>query len=202
MSDYGNLSAQLRKSNGKGAARSLRRAGLVPGVIYGAGEDNVSVAFSAKELRTATNPDKQLNTLYSITLQDDGKDVGTAQVMIADLQRVPLKQDLMHVDFMRVDADKEITREVPVVYEGRAAGVAAGGKLKKFLKSLKVAAKPADIPTKVVVNLTPLEAGQYMRLKDIELENARIVANLEQPSALVELPKAKKEGEEEEEKKK
>lgn len=202
MSEYGNLSVQVRKSHGKGAARSLRRSGLVPGVVYGAGQDNVSVAFSAKELRTATDPAKQTNTVFHFTLQEDGKDVGKAQVMIADIQRVPLKQDLMHVDFMRVDSDTEITREVPVVYEGRAAGVAAGGKLKKFLKSVKVAAKPTDIPTKVVVTLTPLQAGQYMRLKDIELANARIVANLEQPVALVEMPKAKKEGEEEEEKKK
>ena len=201
MSEYGNLSVQVRKSHGKGAARSLRRSGLVPGVVYGAGQDNVSVAFSAKELRTATDPAKQTNTVFHFTLQEDGKDVGKAQVMIADIQRVPLKQDLMHVDFMRVDADKEITREVPVVYEGRAAGVAAGGKLKKFRKSLKISAKPADVPTKVVVNVTPLEAGQYMRLEDIALDNARIVANLEQPVAFVEMPKAKKEGEEEEEKK-
>jgi len=191
-SDYGSITLQVRHATGKGAARTLRRAGLAPAVVYGCGQDNVSVSFSPHELRKATDPSLQGNTLFSVTLSEEGKDDVTTPCMMTEIQRHPLKSEFLHVDFMRVDVDKPITRTVPVSYEGRAAGVAAGGRLRTFLKSMRVSAKPADIPTAVVIDLTPLNAGDTFRVSDLQIPNVTAVATASQPLALVELPKAER----------
>lgn len=196
MSDYGSLTLQVRTTHGKGAARVLRRQSRAPGVMYGAGQGNVSVSFSPLELQKATDPDKQGNTLFNITLTEDGKPDVKTRCMMTEIQRHVLRTDFLHVDFMRVDTDKEIVRTVPVVYDGRAAGVAAGGRLRTFLKEVRVSAKPDLIPTAIVVDLTPLEPGDAVRVADINLDGITLIAAASQPLAIVELPKAEFEGEE------
>lgn len=199
MSEYGSITLQVRKNSGKGAARTLRRAQRAPGIVYGGGQDNVSISFSPLELFKATDPDRQGNTLFTATLEDDGKKVGETTCMLAEIQRHPLKNQFLHVDFMRVDLDKEIVRTVPVVYEGKAEGVAKGGRLKTFLKAVKVSSKPADVPTSVVINVTPLDAGDTLRVSDVQLPGVTLVAKAHQPLALVEQPKAATESDGDEE---
>lgn len=194
MSDYGSLTLQVRTTHGKGAARVLRRQNRAPGVVYGAGQGNVSVSFSPRELNKATDPDKQGNTLFNITLTEDGKPDVKTRCMMTEIQRHVLRSEFLHVDFMRVDTDKEIVRTVPVVYDGRAAGVAAGGRLRTFLKEVRVSAKPDLIPTAIVVDLTPLEPGDSVRVADVNLEGITLIASASQPLAIVELPKAEIEG--------
>lgn len=196
MSDHGALTVNVRHKRGKGAARSLRREGKIPAVLYGAGGDNILLALDPNELRKATDPERDWNTLYTLTLEGDGQST-TAKCMVADVQRDSIKRNVKHLDFVRIDPDREVIRQVPVVFTGRAAGVAKGGKLKTFRRLLKVAAKPDDLPVRVEVDVTPVDGGQSLRVKDVPLQNARLVENPEQRLCLVEMPKVKKTEEEE-----
>ncbi len=195
MSEYGNITAQLRTGRGKGVARQLRQSGLIPAVMYGRGGDNLSLTIDPHLLSKATDPERVYNTLFRVTVEQEG-DTQTVPCLIADVQRNAIRDDLIHVDFMRVDPAEDVVRKIPVRYHGRAAGVMVGGKLKTFCRTLRVSAKPGEIPVELAVDLSPLEAGQYLRIKDMSLPGATFVENPELPLAFIEMPKAKKDDDE------
>lgn len=190
MSEYGNINVELRTTRGKGVARQLRRKGLVPAVLYGGGRANVSLTLDPHLFRKATDPARNYNTVFSITVEIDGKPA-TQSCMVADIQRNAVRDDIMHIDFMRVDMDKVVTRKIPVRYAGRAAGVVKGGKLKTFRRMVLVSAKPAELPVELVVDLTALDVGQYLRISDVSLPNTTFEERDNAPLAFVDMPKAK-----------
>lgn len=195
-SSFGNLEVSPRAAGGKGAVRQLRRAGKFPAVIYGRGGDNRTIAIDPLAFGKASDPAKGYNTFFKLAVVDGGKTVATENCVITDIQRDSLRGDVVHIDFMRVDPDKEVVRHVPVRITGRAAGVITGGRIKTFRRTVHVAAKPAAMPTEVVVDVTPLEMNQYLRVKDMKLDHARIDESPEAPLAFCELARAKLEGEE------
>lgn len=190
MSEYGTLTVNVRTQNGKGAARTLRREGLVPGVIYGQGKENLALSLDPQELRKTTDPQRSWNTLYTLTIKEDGKADVVEPAVVVDIQTDAVRDDIVHVDFMRVDPEQEVVRNVPLKLEGRAIGVFKGGKLKAFRRSLKVAAKPDLVPVEIVVDVTPVEGGESVRIRDVRVENARLVENPAQRILTVEMPKA------------
>jgi large subunit ribosomal protein L25 len=196
MSEYGNITAKVRTGRGKGAARRLRAKGLIPAVLYGQGKDNLALSISPAEFNKATDPEKRVNTLFSLTITEEGKADVKADAVVSELQRDAIRSDLMHIDFMRVDPSKDIVRKVPVRYHGRSIGVTKGGKLRTFLRHIDVAAKPENIPVELAIDVTPIDAGQAVRIRDVSIPDARILARPESPVAIVELPKAKQEEEE------
>ena len=187
------LTVQARSSHGKGAARKLRAQGLIPGVVYGAGGEHRSVAVDPRQLRKIMDPVRKLNTWYKVTVEDAGKAVGTESVIVIDHQVDKVRDALLHVDFLRVDPEKEIEVRLPVEVTGRAAGVVAGGTLKTFLRYVHVAIKPRDIPTSLVVDITPLQGGETLRIKDMTIAGGRILENGNQSLAHIEPAKIKKE---------
>lgn len=196
MSDYGRISAKVRQGHGKGVARQLRQQGLVPAVMYGRGGDNLSLTVDPHLFHKATDPARNLNTLFHVEIEHDGQPSETVPCMVVDLQRDAVRDHVLHVDFLRVDPELEVERKIPVRYHGRAAGVMIGGRLKTHRRFVKVAAKPAELPEELAIDLTPIEAGQTLRIKDVSLPNARFLENPEAPLAFVEAPKAKKAEEE------
>lgn len=196
MTEYGQLTAQLRTSRGKGVARQLRRQGLAPAVLYGGGKENVSLTLDPHLFGKSMDPERLYNTLFTITVETDGG-TKSATCMVADIQKNAIRGDVMHIDFMRVDPEREVLRKIPVRYHGRAAGVMKGGKLKTFRRMVRVSAKPAELPIELAIDLAPLDSGEYLRVSDVGLPNATIVEPPNAPLAFVELPKAKKEEEEE-----
>jgi large subunit ribosomal protein L25 len=193
MNEQREITVKVRRDHGKGAARKLRAQGLVPAVVYGGGGQHMSVAVDPRLLRKAMDPVRRLNTWFKVTLEDDGKAVGTESCIIIDHQMDKVKDDVLHVDFLRVDPGKELEVRVNVEYTGRAAGVVAGGALKTFARYLHVAIKPGDIPTNVVIDVTPMAAGQTLRVQDINVPGGRILEKGNQPLAFIEPPKVKKE---------
>lgn len=193
MSQYGNITVNVRSSHGKGAARELRRQGRIPAILYGNSQGNVSLSLDPRELRKATDPTRDTNTLYHLTIKEDGKADVTSPAVIVEVQRNSVRDDAIHVDFMRVDPSAEVVRRIPVKYEGRAQGMMKGGRLKTLLRYVKVAAPALDFPVALVVDVTPLDVGEQFRLKDVKLPGARILDRGETPVALVEIPKAKAE---------
>lgn len=182
MSEYGILGVTVRTAAGKGAVRQLRRAGKFPAVIYGSGKDNVTIAIDPREFGRASDPAKGFNTLFKLALSKDGAEVGVETCMIADFQRDALRTDMVHIDFLRVDADREVTRPVPVRVIGRAAGVVKGGRIRAPYRTVQIAAKPNDLPVELVLDVTPLDNGDSLRMRDVELPNARLV---EPPDAVL-----------------
>lgn len=185
------LTVQARGSHGKGAARKLRAKGLIPGVVYGAGGEHRSVAVDPRVLRKVMDPARKLNTWYKVTIEDEGKAVGTESVIVIDHQVDKVRDALLHVDFLRVDPEKEIEVRLPVEITGRAAGVVAGGSLKTFLRYVHVSVKPRDIPTSLLVDITPLNAGETLRIKDLAVPGGRILENGNQSLAHIEPAKIK-----------
>ncbi len=138
------LIAERRTEAGKGPAGRIRTKGLVPAIVYGLGADNVSVAVSQRELVHILSGGSGMNTL--ITLNIDG----TEQLAIArELQRHPVRGNVIHVDFVRVRADQTIQAEIPVHLVGEAEGAVRGGVLEQLVHTLTVEAKPSDFPPSI-----------------------------------------------------
>lgn len=159
------LTAESGRPTGSRAAGRLRAEGKVPGIVYGLGREPVAVSVEWSELRRALTTEAGLNAL--IGLEIDGRRDLT---IVKDLQRHPVRRDVLHVDFLRVDPDAPVEVEVPIVTTGEAKQVeAARGIVEHHLKTLTVKARPADIPNEVVVDLTALTLGAAIVVGDLAL---------------------------------
>jgi large subunit ribosomal protein L25 len=187
--DFGKLNAKIRQTAGKGTSRKLRAQGLIPAVIYGKGQSNVMLTISPRELRRAMDPQRKLNTFFTVTVESE---TGSAveQCVVTDYQADPIRDEFVHIDFLRVDPNSEVVVKIPVDYVGRAAGVALGGKLRTYQRTTRIAAKPAQIPVNLSVDVSALQTGESLRMKDLRIEGARLLDHPEAVVAHVEPPRA------------
>ena len=159
------LKATTGRELGSGPSKRIRVEGNVPGVVYGLDADPIPVTVEWKPLREALTTDAGLNAL--IDLDIDGE---TALTVVKELQRHPIRGNVLHIDFLRVSADAEITVEVPIVLEGEAKAVLSeGGTVDHLLYTLSINAKPADIPNELVVDISGLTLGGTIHVSDIAL---------------------------------
>jgi large subunit ribosomal protein L25 len=195
------LQALTGRTTGSRASGRLRAEGKVPGVVYGLGREPQSVAVVWRELRQALTGEAGTNAL--IDLQVDG--AGGDLVIVKEMQRHPVRRDVLHVDFLRVSRDQAISVEVPIVLHGDAHDVTSNdGVVDHVLYTLTIAAKPADIPNEIAVDVSGLQIGDAIRVGDLELpsgvttdvdpEDAVVMASIAQAADLGEAPAA--EGEE------
>ena len=187
---YGILEASIRHQSGKGSARKLRAKGLIPGIIYGKGEDNIMLTVSPRELRRALDPERKLNTFFKVSIRDGEGTPKIEECVLTNYQADPIRDEFVHVDFLRVDPNTEIVTKIPVEYIGRAVGVVTGGKLRTYQRTTRIAAKPSEMPVKLTVDITDLNVGDTLRMRDLELENARLLDHPDAVVAHVELPRA------------
>jgi large subunit ribosomal protein L25 len=152
-----NLSATVRDGHGKGAARRLRRAGLVPAVVYAGGSEATSVAVKPLELARALTGSHKRNAL--IDLEIEGK--GARKVMLKELQKDPLMRTPRHADFVEVDVNKPINVKVPFVATGRSRAVQLGGKLHTPARTLNVRCLPTAIPATIEFDTSELDYGAH-----------------------------------------
>lgn len=161
------LEAEAGRSLGSSAARRLRAEGKIPGIVYGHGSEPVPVAVAGRDLRIALSGDAGTNALLS--LRADGK---TYLTVARELQRHPVRGTISHVDFQIVRRDEIIAADVQVTLVGDAIEVHHGdGLVDQQLFTLPVRAKPADIPTNVVVDISALTIGGVIRVGDLSLGN-------------------------------
>ena len=155
------LSVRPRSDAGSRGIRRLRRAGLVPGVIYGGDREPVTFEVPERELRHALAA-----TGAVVEVELDG---ASTPVVLKDRQAHPVRGETMHVDFLRVDLNVAIQAPVPVVLEGGddAPGVSAGGVLSQQAMELNVEALPNDIPEHIVVDVSGMEAAATLTLAEI-----------------------------------
>ena len=159
------LTAETGRPRGTRPSRRLRRTGRVPAVVYGMGENPITVSIDRADLRGALSTDAGLNAL--ITLEVDGD---RQLSIVKDLQRHPVRRDVLHVDFLRIDPDQEVEVDVPLVLVGEAKKVTqASGMVDQVMHQVPLRAKPSDIPTEVTADVSDLEVGSSLRVSDIDL---------------------------------
>jgi large subunit ribosomal protein L25 len=179
------LVAELRSDKGSRPAGRLRREGRLPGVVYGLGEESVSVTVNAHQLGTILSSKSGANTL--ITLQIDGAD----QLALArQIQRDAVKGSLVHVDFIRVRADQTIQAEVRIDLQGEPEGLSQGGMLEQMMHTLTVEGKPGQLPNEIVHDVSALELGEQLHVRDLAIPaGIVIVTDSEELIATISMPR-------------
>jgi large subunit ribosomal protein L25 len=164
MIDLFTLEAEVRTDLGKGASRRLRHANKVPAILYGEGQEPVSLTLEHKNVFRA----QQEEAFYShvLTINIDGKPV---ECLLKDMQRHPFKQVVMHLDFLRVDATHPVHVNAPVHFINEEAAEKKGGKMAHHVNEIAVTCLPADIPEFIEVDVANLEVGQTLHLSDVAL---------------------------------
>ena len=161
-------------------------------MVYGRKVEPVTVTFDEKELLASLDKEKRRNTVLQLSITGGGKSEEVT-AMVREAQINPLSRRLVHVDFLRVDLDTEVHVTVPLVLTGKAIGTTNGGNLHQSLHVIPVAAKPAAIPTKLEVDVTPLEIGDALHVSDLKLgEGVRALLDPRDAIASVVAPKAEK----------
>src|SRR5215468_4128876 len=171
--------AESRAESGKNANRRLRGKGLIPGVLYGAKKETIAVAVSPKEIVTILKSASGENTLFHLDLGGQRR-----KVILKEFQREPLKGQLLHADFYEVALDKVLEVKIHVELTGLPVGVKAqGGVLDFVTRELEVECLPADIPEKIVLDVSHLELGKHLRVSEIKLSDK--VKILTEPDVVV-----------------
>jgi len=163
------LKGEIRNDFGRSASRTYRREGLVPCVVYGGtNEENVNFVVKSGSVR---------NLIYTPEVYLVNLTLGEEKIlsMVKEVQFHPVKDDVLHIDFLHVFEDKPVVIEVPVKLEGLAAGVKAGGKLSLDTRKLKVKALPSKLPENLVVDVTNLELGKSIQVGDLNFEDMEIL---------------------------
>ncbi|HBR18050.1 MAG: hypothetical protein A3G39_09820 [Deltaproteobacteria bacterium RIFCSPLOWO2_12_FULL_43_16] len=184
------LTAQQRTGLGKGAAKKLRREGLIPCILYGpASKETTPLVVKTVDLSKALATEAKSNVLVTLKIEGDKKKART--VMFRGFQRDPLKRDIIHIDLYELMMDHKIIVDVPVHFTGKAQGVALGGILQHEARTLKVECLPNQIPDKIDVDVTPLAIGHSLHVKDITLpQGLKVVGDPNITVALVTAPTA------------
>jgi large subunit ribosomal protein L25 len=215
-----NLNATARAGTGKGAARSLRRSGQVPAIIYGHARSPQALSIVQRELDKLLQQIAAESTVVELSI-----DGNVSRTLIRDIQRHPVKETILHVDFQELVAGEAVTVSVPVILIGIPEGVrTSGGVLDQIMRELEIEVDPANIPNHIDVDVTNIPVGHAVHVRDITLPGGvTVLDDLDSTVCVVSVPKVveevvaaevvevpvepelirkpKEEGEEEEEKK-
>ena len=185
------VSAEVRSSYGKNAARQLRIQGRIPAVLYGQQGAALSLTVDPKDLLAILHSAAGHNTIFSL----DVKDQGTTSVMLKEWQLDPVKETLLHADFLRIAMDNVLQVSVPVLPVGVATGVKDQGGIFEFiLRQLEVECLPADIPEHITADISHLEIGSNLRVADLPVDpKLKVLSDLDQVVAHVVAPKEEEE---------
>jgi large subunit ribosomal protein L25 len=163
-SDRVTLKVSPRSEFGSRESRRLRRAGFVPGVVYGEGKEARAFQVSEREARSLLG---EGTTLFDLEM--DGS--AAVPVVVKEQQRHPVRGDLIHIDFHEVRLDTEIEAEVPIELEGtdQAPGVKEGGVLEHVTREITVEALPTEIPEKIVADVSEMVIGDTLQLSALSI---------------------------------
>ncbi len=162
------LNANMRTATGNGPARVLRREGRVPAILYGPGTEPVMLSFDAGDFEKAIKNRKISQILLSLVIQNGEKTARTA--MVKSVQAHPVSRNLLHIDFYEVSMDRKVKVKVPIVAMGKSIGVELGGMLQIVRREVEVLCFPNEIPEQIELDVTEMNTGDSIHVRDIELE--------------------------------
>ncbi|HEY8483741.1 MAG TPA: 50S ribosomal protein L25/general stress protein Ctc [Longimicrobiales bacterium] len=166
MATTATLNAAPRQDSGKGPARRLRRAGRIPAVLYGRGEQTRLLSVDGRELERLFSRIPVESTIIDLHVEGERKPI---RALVREVQTHPFRSEILHVDFYQVHAGERVHVEVPIRLVGHAAGVRAGGILEQVLHNLAVRCLADQIPEAIEVDVTNLEIGQSLHVGDIQV---------------------------------
>lgn len=197
MATEAKLKAERRKYTGKGVARKLRQNGKLPAVLYGAGEDALSLVLDAHEADLLFHAISVENTLIQLSV--DGE--APVATLVREIQTHPYRAEILHVDFLRVEKGVVLEVTIPVVLEGNPTGVRdQGGVLEQVIYEVPVLCIPSAIPESLSVDISGLSIGDSVHTDALSLpEGVKLNLDESLTIAAVQAPRAEEEAEPSEE---
>ena len=166
MSDQVSLNVDVRTASGKKVAKRLRYRGQLPAVVYGEGAESVACSVDQRRLTDLLKSHGR-NAIISLRAGDTSQ-----STIIKDIQYHPLQDEILHVDFHRIDLTRKIVVEVPLHATGSAVGVRIGeGILEQMLHELEVECLPTEIPDHIEIDVSDLDIGDSLHVSDIVVDD-------------------------------
>ena len=156
-----------RENLGKSAVKNLRKQEMVPCILYG-GKDNIAFAANVKAFKKIVYTPE----VFVVNLNIEGSE---HQAIMKEIQFHPVTDEILHVDFLRLEEGKPVVMDIPVKLNGVAPGVKQGGKLYTKVRTLKVKANPADLPDFIDVNIDKLQLGKSIKVSDLKVKGLEIL---------------------------
>lgn len=176
------LEVRKRAELGRKDAKAARRSDRVPAVLYG-GEENYHFDIAKLDARPVVyTPDFNI-----VELNIDGT---TKRAVLKDLQAHPVTDELVHLDFMELVDDKKVIVDLPLEFTGLAAGVKAGGRLLAQMRKLRVKAFPKDLVSPLKVDVTNLELGKSIKVRELSYDGIEIMNSAGSPVVNIEIPRS------------
>ncbi len=183
------LTAERRDTRGKGPARQMRMGGRIPATVYGRTRNAEALSLLATDIEQIISGGATASTVLS--LEVGGK---SENVLMREIQRHPVRQHVMHVDFYAIRAGETITVDVPIHLEGIPNGVRnSGGTLDQVLREITISVLPRYIPERINLDVLELEIGQSLHVRDLEVENVKIMTDSEATVCTVIAPRVEEE---------
>ena len=174
------VSVQSRSERGKGAAKRLRRSGLVPAVVYGGSKETEAVALDPKAILKVLRSEAGRNTILTLDIEGGSQD----NVILKDWVVDPVLETILHADFQRIAMDKILRVTIPILVRGEAIGVKAeDGLLDMVMREVGAECLPADIPERIECDVTDLHLHESLRVRDLPVPKG--VTILDQPDGVV-----------------
>lgn len=181
------ITAKHRNKTGRSDTRKLRTDGFIPAVLYGKGLDTLHLFLNEKELSMTLHKVGGESALMNLKIEDKKKSA-SKPVIIKELQQDPITNHILHVDFQVISLTEKIKVKVRITTKGEAPGVKAGGILEHSLREVEVECLPKDIPEKIEVNISLLEIGDVIHIKDLTFPPGVVPAEDEESSILSIVP--------------
>lgn len=162
-----NIPAAFRSEFGKGASRQLRMNDKTPAVLYSGGTDAVTLQCDAGELYKKIFDIHGRNAVVTLAIEGDEK--GERHVLVQEIQKNPVTDSLVHVDFLEIDLEKPASFSVPLKYKGTPKGVDLGGDLLVSARAIQLKGCPLDIPDYIEVDIKNLNRGESLTFDDVTL---------------------------------
>ncbi len=180
------LEVESRQEVGTAAARRLRRAGKVPGVVYGI-QDPVPVTVNPLELEKIFSQGAGENVVFQLNLA--GEEKAERPVLVKELQRDAMNDKIVHADFLEIRMDKQIRISVPLSFDGESPGLKVGGVLSVLMREIDIECLPNAIPEGISVDISAVEIGDVIHVRDLTLpEDVDLLTGLDAPIFTVIVP--------------
>ncbi|MBM3252305.1 MAG: 50S ribosomal protein L25 [Candidatus Omnitrophica bacterium] len=164
------LEVSLREEIGKSKLRPLRRAGFIPAVVYGEGKKTSAIKVERKSLLRLIHEHRIENAIITLKVSESDKKTKDTTVIVKELQRDPVHDNIVHIDFNQISLTKAIQVKVPIVTKGEPVGVKQeGGSLEHVIWELEVECLPTQIPGKIEVDVSELKIGDAILVKDLSV---------------------------------
>lgn len=167
------MKADIRSGKGKGPARKMRREGAIPAVLYGKDVAPLSLTISSRDWRNVESH-ARANAVIRMEV-NDAAGVQERPVMVKSVQKAPIDQRILHIDFLQVNMERAVEVEVPIHFTGQPEGVVKGGVVEQHLRAVMVECLPGQIPEKIDIDISRLDIGDSIHVHEISIPGVKLL---------------------------